>query len=57
MERVPGTHWTGSWVGGTAGLDAVAEEKLQQSQRQKFWDSTKFACPYEVYCYVNCSSF
>jgi len=22
-ERAPGTHWIGSWVGPTAGLDAV----------------------------------
>jgi hypothetical protein len=27
MERAPGTHWIGGWVGPIAGLDAVAKRK------------------------------
>jgi len=27
-ERVPGTHWLGSWVGPSAVLDAVVERKI-----------------------------
>jgi hypothetical protein len=27
-ERTPGTHWTGYWVGPTAGLDAEARRKI-----------------------------
>jgi hypothetical protein len=27
-ERTPGTHWTGGWVGPTAGLDAGARRKI-----------------------------
>jgi hypothetical protein len=26
-KRIPGTHWTGCWVGPSAGLDAVAMRK------------------------------
>jgi hypothetical protein len=27
-ERTPGTHWIGSWVGPSAGLDAEARRKI-----------------------------
>jgi hypothetical protein len=27
-ERVPGTHWTGGWVGPRTGLDAVVKRKI-----------------------------
>jgi len=26
-ERPPGTHWTGGWVGPTAGLDVVVRKR------------------------------
>jgi hypothetical protein len=28
MERAPGTHWIGGWVGPRANLDAVVERKI-----------------------------
>jgi hypothetical protein len=27
-EKTPGTHWTGGWVGPTAGLDTEARGKI-----------------------------
>jgi len=27
-ERNPGIHWTGGWVGPTAGLDMVSKQKI-----------------------------
>jgi hypothetical protein len=27
-ERSPGTHWTGAWVGSTAGMDAVQKSQV-----------------------------
>jgi hypothetical protein len=29
VERAPGTHWIGGWVGPRAGLDAVAKRKFR----------------------------
>jgi hypothetical protein len=30
MERAPGTHWIGGWVGLRAGVDVVAKRKNSQ---------------------------
>jgi hypothetical protein len=33
-ERAPGTHWTGSWVGPRAVLDAVVKRKIPSAGRE-----------------------
>jgi hypothetical protein len=33
-ERVPGTHWTGGWVGPRAVLDAVVKRKIPSPRRE-----------------------
>jgi hypothetical protein len=33
-ERIPGTHWMGSWVGPRAVLDAVVERKIPSLRRE-----------------------
>jgi hypothetical protein len=33
-ERTPGTHWTGGWVGPTAGLDTEAGGKILCPRRE-----------------------
>jgi hypothetical protein len=34
MKRVPGTHWTGVWVGPRAVLDAVVKRKIPSPPRE-----------------------
>jgi hypothetical protein len=31
MERAPGTHWIGDWVGSRAGLDAVVGRRWEDN--------------------------
>jgi hypothetical protein len=31
--KTPGTHWIGSWVGSTAGMDAVVRRKIPSPYR------------------------
>jgi hypothetical protein len=33
-ERLPGTHWIGSWVGSRAGLDPVVKRKIPSPLRE-----------------------
>jgi len=34
MERAPGTHWIGGWVGPRAFLDAVVKRKIPSPRRE-----------------------
>jgi hypothetical protein len=34
MERIPGTHWVGGWVGPIAVLDAVVKRKIPSPRRE-----------------------
>jgi len=33
-DRAPGTHWSGGWVGPTAGVDAVVKTKIPSPFRE-----------------------
>jgi len=34
MERAPGTHWIGDWVGPRTGLVAVVKRKIPSPRRE-----------------------
>jgi hypothetical protein len=46
MEKPPGTHWIGGWVGPSAGLDiAVVKRKISSPRRDSNLPPTPSAIP------------